>query len=53
LTLQPENPRFVAAFIRHLIKNQDLERARDQVQKLIRLEPGSARTLALSARLEK
>jgi tetratricopeptide (TPR) repeat protein len=51
LTLQPENPQFLAAFIRHLIKNEDFERAREQLQKLERLEQGSPRTLELQRTL--
>ncbi|HWY88636.1 MAG TPA: tetratricopeptide repeat protein [Gemmataceae bacterium] len=51
LTTAPENPQYLAFYIRHLIKDGDLGQARDQIRKLERLEPDSFRTLELKERL--
>jgi predicted Zn-dependent protease len=52
LTAQPENPQFLAFFIRFLIEAEDTTQAERQIQKLDRLEPDSPRTLELKARLK-
>jgi predicted Zn-dependent protease len=51
LTLQPENPQFLAFYVRQLAKAEELDQARAQLQKLEILEPNSPRTLEAKARL--
>lgn len=48
---QPENPQWLAFFIRQLIKRDELRQAREHLQKLERLEPRSPRTLHLKSLL--
>ncbi len=47
LAAQPENAQVLALYIRHLLKNDEVEQARAQLRKLERLEPASIRTSAL------
>jgi tetratricopeptide (TPR) repeat protein len=53
LTAQPENPQFLAYYVRLLIQGEEESQARDQLQKLERLEPDSTRTRELARKLNK
>jgi predicted Zn-dependent protease len=52
LTAQPENPQFLSFYLRHLVKSEEMDLARDQLQKLRRLEPESRRTRGLAEILQ-
>jgi tetratricopeptide (TPR) repeat protein len=52
LTAQPESPQFLSFYVRHLIQSEEFDLARDQLQKLCRLEPASRRTRELAKLLQ-
>jgi tetratricopeptide (TPR) repeat protein len=48
LTAEPDNPQFLAAYIRLLTRGDEKDEARVQLDKLLRLEPDSRRTRELA-----
>ncbi len=53
LTIQPDNPQWLAFQIRLLLQQADINQARTRLRKLERLEPDSARTRKLKKEVER
>ncbi|MBI3407710.1 MAG: tetratricopeptide repeat protein [Planctomycetes bacterium] len=53
LATQPENPQFLAHYVRVLLKAEELEDAASYLTRLDRLEPGSVRSMELKKLLVK